>query len=102
MSTPETDAKKKTGFVLLSIVVMCWIAVPVLPFFHFPHKVLVITVILVSGEVLFVAAIALLGQEYWGRIKTAFRRFFKRSKKSPEAREAPAVETDPPPAQNTD
>lgn len=75
-------AKRKIGLTLLSIVIVCWIAVPVLPFFDFPNKAIIITSLLVSGEVLFIITIALLGKEYWEKIKTGFKLIFKGNKKS--------------------
>lgn len=74
MTKPKLSAKKKTGFILLGIVVLYWVAVPVLPFFNFPYKALTITIVLAGGEILFVITVALLGKEYWGKIKAAARR----------------------------
>lgn len=82
MGTENLNIKKKAGFILLCIVVLCWIAVPVLPFFDFQNKAIIITTILVSGEILFVITVALLGKTYWNKIKTAFILFFSRKKKS--------------------
>ncbi len=76
----DMKIKKKIGLILLGIVIICWIAVPVLPFFDFPNKAVIITGILVSGEVLFLITIALLGKEYWQKIKKNFKRFFRRRK----------------------
>lgn len=73
--------RKKAGLILFGIVLFCWIAVPILPFFNFPYKIIIITSLLIGGEILFVITIALLGKEYWGRIKKAFRRFFRFKKK---------------------
>ncbi len=75
-------AKRKIGLVLLSIVIICWISVPVLPFFEFPNKAIIITSLLVSGEVLFIITIALLGKEYWKKIKTKFKLIFRVNKKN--------------------
>lgn len=75
------NTKKQLGFVLLAIVVMCWIAVPILPFFEFQYKAIVITAILIIGEILFVVTIALLGKEYWSKIKKGFIQVFSYKKK---------------------
>ncbi len=65
--------KRRIGLILLGVVIICWIAVPILPFFDFPNKAIIITSLLVSGEVLFLAAITLLGKEYWQKIKKGFK-----------------------------
>ncbi len=57
--------RRRIGLILLGIVVLCWLAVPILPFFSFPYKVIIITSLLVGGEILFVVTVALLGKEYW-------------------------------------
>ncbi len=67
------NIRKRIGFVLLGIVIFCWIAVPILPFFKFPYKVIIISALLVGGEILFVITIALLGKEYWQKIKSGFK-----------------------------
>ncbi|WP_408625812.1 transporter suffix domain-containing protein [Burkholderia cenocepacia] len=46
-----------------------WIAVPILPFTSIPNKAFVIPALVVIGEIVFVAAVALLGKEYWAQIK---------------------------------
>lgn len=81
MKKGELDAKKKTGLILLVVVVFCWVVVPVLPFVEFPHKAIVITALLISGEILFVFTIALLGKEYWDKIKKRFSQTFSYKKK---------------------
>lgn len=81
MTEEKLDIRKKTGFILLGIVILCWIAVPVLPFFDFKNKVIIITTILIGGEMLFVIAVALLGKAYWGKIKTMFKKWFSFKKK---------------------
>lgn len=84
--------RKRLGFVLLGIVFFCWVAVPILPFFDFPYKLVVITSLLIGGEILFVITIALLGKEYWGRIKRYFRRIFSFKRKSSEEPDDEAAE----------
>lgn len=70
------NTKKKTGFILLVIVIICWVAAPILPFFDIPYKVATITAVVIIGEVLFIITIALLGKEYWQLIKKKVKQFF--------------------------
>lgn len=81
MKNEKLTPKKKLGFILLIIVISCWIAAPILPFFDFPHKAIMITTVLIGGEILFVITIALLGKEYWDKIKKSFLRIFTTQKK---------------------
>lgn len=69
---------------LFGIVLPCWVAVPILPFFNFPHKAVIITSLLVGGEILFAITVALLGKAYWHRIKNAARRWFGGAEKEPK------------------
>lgn len=78
MTVPD---RKKLGLCLLGVVVLYWIAFPILPFLDIPFKALVISVLVVVGELLTLAAIALLGKEYWGRIRQSARQLFCRSRK---------------------
>ncbi|MCT3673673.1 transporter suffix domain-containing protein [Elizabethkingia anophelis] len=68
--------RKKTGLILLGLVLLYWIAVPILPFMDIPHKAWIISALVVIGEIIFVIAIALLGKEYWGNIKKQLADFF--------------------------
>ncbi|MDV4128732.1 hypothetical protein CMT25_01060 [Elizabethkingia anophelis] len=76
----KQNIRKKTGLILLGIVLLYWMAVPVLPFMDIPYKAWIISALVVVGEIIFVIAIALLGKEYWGNIKKAVGRFFKSKK----------------------
>ncbi len=76
----KQNIRKKTGLILLGIVLLYWMAVPVLPFMDIPYKAWIISALVVIGEIIFVIAIALLGKEYWGNIKKAVDRFFKPKK----------------------
>lgn len=80
MTSKRLNAKKKIGFILFAVVLLCWIAVPILPFFDFPYKALIITSILITGEILFVLTISLLGKEYWNRFKHRVLSHFSRKK----------------------
>jgi multidrug efflux pump subunit AcrB len=71
--------KKKIGFATLGVVLLYWLAFPVISFLDIPNKIVVLPIIAVAGELLFVIAIALLGKEYWGQIKTWIRSKFIRS-----------------------
>lgn len=68
--------RSRIGLILLGIVVLCWLAVPILPFISFPYKVIIITSLLVGGEILFVVTVALLGKEYWLKKKNGFKKLF--------------------------
>ena len=67
----KSKYKKETGLILLGFVLLYWIAVPILPFMDIPHKAWIISGLVVIGEIIFVIAIALLGKEYWGNIKSS-------------------------------
>ncbi|MDN7523552.1 transporter suffix domain-containing protein [Burkholderia orbicola] len=76
----QLNIRKKTGLALLGVVLLYWIAVPILPFTSIPNKAFVIPALVVIGEIVFVAAVALLGKEYWAEIKGwATRRFSRKS-----------------------
>jgi apolipoprotein N-acyltransferase len=81
MKKHKLNTKKKVGFILLGLVFIYWIAITILPFLDIPNKALIITSLLVVGELVFVAAIALLGKEYWGQIKKRFYQIFCKKKK---------------------
>lgn len=88
MEETKNKTRKKAGFILFGVVLFCWIAVAILPFFNFPFKIIIITSLLVGGEILFVITIALLGKEYWSKIKKSFLRFFRfKRKKNPDETE---------------
>ncbi|HGO6077946.1 TPA: transporter suffix domain-containing protein [Burkholderia cenocepacia] len=69
MPQSKSNIRKKTGLALLGVVLLYWIAVPILPFASIPNKAFVIPALVVIGEIVFVAAVALLGKEYWAQIK---------------------------------
>lgn len=81
MTEEKLNGRKRAGFILLGIVILCWIAVPVLPFFDFRNKIIIITSILIAGEALFIISVALLGKAYWKKIKTMFKKWFSFKKK---------------------
>lgn len=73
----KSDKLKKTiGFIALSITFMCWIIAPLIPFTNIPNKAIITTIVVISGELIFVLAIYLLGKEYWGKIKLWFKKVF--------------------------
>lgn len=63
--------KKTIGFVLLALSCIGWVILPFIGLFKLETtlSVLLGTVILVTGELLFVAAIYFLGKQYWELIK---------------------------------
>lgn len=81
MTKGQLNHKKKIGFILMIIIVFCWIAVPILPFFDFPRKTIIITILFLTGEILFIIAIALLGKEYYNKFKNKIYQFFSFKKK---------------------
>lgn len=79
MTTQKFNLRKLVGLVMLAVVVLYWIAIPIIPFLDIPYKAAIIGGLVVGGEILFVLTIAVLGAEYWGRIKLGLRRLFKRA-----------------------
>lgn len=67
------SGRKKAGFAMLALVLVYWLAFPLIPFLDIPNKIIVASVVAVVGEILFVLAVALLGKEYWGEIKKWLR-----------------------------
>ncbi|URM39725.1 MULTISPECIES: transporter suffix domain-containing protein [Acinetobacter] len=80
MPKPKLNLKKKIGLVLLGFVALYWISFPILPILDIPYKAAVITGLMIVGEILFLIAIALLGKEYWGKIKQWFSKIFRKMK----------------------
>lgn len=80
MTRPQLNLKKKIGLVLLGFVALYWISFPILPFLDIPYKAAVITGLMVLGEILCLIAIALLGKEYWAKIKQWFSKVFRKVK----------------------
>ncbi|ENV08739.1 hypothetical protein F966_02854 [Acinetobacter higginsii] len=69
MHKSKLNLRKKIGFVLLSIVIAYWLAFPIIPFLDIPHKALIMTAMAIGGEILLLIVIALLGKEYWAKVK---------------------------------
>ena len=63
--------KKTIGFFFLGIACIIWILTPLVGFLHLTNTQLAIylPLLIVSGEVSFLIAIAFLGKEYWLKIK---------------------------------
>lgn len=78
----KSNLKKVLGFIFFGITILCWVGAPILPFTDIPNKAIVTTTVVIVGEVFFVSAIALLGKEYWARIKQWGKSLF--NKKSEE------------------
>lgn len=51
MFQEKLNTRKKIGLVLLGVVLLYWIAVPILPFTNIPNKAVVIPVLVVVDEV---------------------------------------------------
>ena len=76
----KIESQKEIGLVLLGFVALYWISFPIIPFLDIPYKAAVITGLMIVGEILFLIAIALLGKEYWGKIKEWFSKIFRKMK----------------------
>ena len=63
--------KKTIGFIILGFACIIWVITPLIVFFNLTNKQLAIylPILIVLGEVLFLIAIALLGKEYWIKVK---------------------------------
>ncbi|AZC18341.1 MULTISPECIES: transporter suffix domain-containing protein [Pseudomonas] len=83
MKEKTTGLRKKIGLSLLALVLLYWIALPILPFLEIPHKALVIPSLALFGELLTLVVMAILGKEYWGQLKLGARRLLRRHEKQP-------------------
>ncbi|MDN3692260.1 transporter suffix domain-containing protein [Chryseobacterium tructae] len=79
----KSNFKKTLGFIFFAITIICWIGAPILPFTDIPNKAIVTTTVVIVGEVFFLSAIALLGKEYWGKIKQWFKSLFSKKTNNP-------------------
>lgn len=70
MKREKLSLRSKIGLSLLAPVLIYWIAIPILPFLDIPYKAATIAAVIVGGEILFGIAVAVLGVEYWGQIKS--------------------------------
>ncbi|KGJ88986.1 transporter suffix domain-containing protein [Colwellia psychrerythraea] len=66
--------KKLIGYVFLVLSFLVWAVIATLPFMDISASEMATatTVLVISGEVLFLLAIALLGKEAWLKIKAIF------------------------------
>ncbi len=66
--------KKLIGYVFLVLSFLVWAVIAALPFMDMSNGELAsaTTALIISGEVLFLLAIALLGKEAWLKIKAIF------------------------------
>ena len=64
-----------TGYVFLVLSVLAWAAIAALPFMSISmtKAAAITTALVIGGEILFIAGIALLGKEAWGRLKSVFK-----------------------------
>ncbi len=67
--------KKTIGFLFLGMACIIWIITPFIGFFNLSNTQLAIylPLLIVCGEVAFLIAIALLGKEYWLKVKAFFK-----------------------------
>lgn len=72
----KRNLRKRIGFIFLAITVLCWIGAPIIPFTNISNKVVITTAVVITGELFFVLTLALLGKEYWNKIKKGFKRLF--------------------------
>ena len=63
--------KKIIGFIVLGFACLIWVIMPFIGFFNLSTKQIAIYLptLIILGEILFLIAIALLGKEYWIKIK---------------------------------
>jgi hypothetical protein len=80
MAEKASGIRKKIGLVLLGVVLLYWVAVPIVPFLDIPNKAPIISAIIIGGEALTLVAIAILGREYWMKIKASIARIFSSQK----------------------
>ena len=68
--------KKITGYICLVLSFAVWGVIALLPFIDISKSAVTTTTIflIISGEVMFLISIALLGKEAWEHIKTIFKR----------------------------
>ena len=64
-----------TGYVFLALSVLAWAAIAALLFMSISmtKAAAITTALVIGGEILFIAGIALLGKEAWGRLKSVFK-----------------------------
>ena len=68
--------KKVLGYICLVLSFVTWGVIAALPFIDISkgEVAAATTFLIISGEVLFLISIALLGKEVWGKIKGIFKR----------------------------
>lgn len=67
--------KKIIGYIFLVLSFVAWGIITVLPFLDISNGEIAATTtaLIISGELLFLASIALLGKEVWQKIKAIFK-----------------------------
>ncbi|WP_334151563.1 transporter suffix domain-containing protein [Hyphomicrobium sp.] len=80
MAEKESGIRKKIGLVLLRVVLLYWVAVPLVPFLDIPNKAAIISAMIIGGEALTLVVIAIQGKEYWMKIKASVARIFSSQK----------------------
>lgn len=68
--------KKIAGYICLVLSFAVWVVIALLPFIDISkgEVAAATTFLIISGEVLFLVSIALLGKEAWEHIKSIFKR----------------------------
>ena len=64
-----------TGYVFLALSVLAWAAIAALLFMSISmtKAAAITTALVIGGEISFIAGIALLGKEAWGRLQSVFK-----------------------------
>ncbi len=67
--------KKVIGYFLFVLSFMAWAAIAILPFLNLSIEIsaAITTALIVGGEIAFFLSIALLGKEFFGKVKKIFR-----------------------------
>jgi FtsH-binding integral membrane protein len=75
---------KSISYVLLIFAACCWVATPLIPFLTLETttKTILITGVVVAGEVAFVGSMLLGGKAIWEKIKAYFKKIFRKSASS--------------------
>jgi len=86
-SFKKTSLGKLAGYIILTISVLVWLAIPIVPFLSLSvgAKTGITTGLIVVGEITFYLGILLIGKEFWAKLKEKFR--IKKTKTSEQSNE---------------
>ncbi|WP_353145809.1 transporter suffix domain-containing protein [Chryseobacterium sp.] len=76
MTKGKLSGKKILGFILLGMGILSCMVFLLLSFSDFPDKAATVILVLITGEVLFIISLALLGEGYWKSIRQSIMQFF--------------------------